>query len=258
MQTVSSSIAVRFLGHSTVAVEIDGVTLLTDPVLRPRIAHLKHHHSHLAETVPAPDAVLISHLHQDHLDFPSLYQLGTDVRIIAPIGSHKLLRRHGFRNIAVLEPNETVSVGTVEVRATVAEHSGFRPPFGPHAACLGFLIGARERIYFAGDTDLFGGMRDLAPMRLALLPVWGWGPTLGKGHLNPETAARALNLLKPEMAIPIHWGSLFPIGLGRWRQRFLTVPPRDFASAAARIAPDVTVRILAPGEWLQLAPTSSR
>jgi L-ascorbate metabolism protein UlaG (beta-lactamase superfamily) len=258
MQTVNSSIAVQFLGHSTVAVEVDGVTLLTDPVLRPRIAHLRHHHSHLAESVPVPDAVLISHLHQDHLDFPTLYRFGLDVRLIAPAGSHKLLRRHGFRNVDVLAPNETATIGTVLVRATAAEHSGFRPPFGPHAGCLGFLIGKRDPIYFAGDTDLFDGMRDLAPMRLALLPVWGWGPTLGKGHLNPESAARALTLLRPELAIPIHWGSLFPIGLGRWRRRFLTVPPHDFASAAAKIAPDVAVRVLQPGERLQLAPSSRR
>jgi L-ascorbate metabolism protein UlaG (beta-lactamase superfamily) len=252
VQQSNSSVGVQFLGHSTVAIEIDGVTLLTDPVLRPRVAHLRHHHHHLAKQLPNPDAVLISHLHQDHLDFPTLERLGREVRLIVPEGSERLLQRHGFLNVEVLPVNKVTSVGSLAVRATAAAHDGFRPPFGPRAACLGFLIGDRDPIYFAGDTDLFAEMAELAPLRLALLPVWGWGPNLGKGHLNPESAARALTMLKPQLAIPIHWGSLFPIGLGRWRKRFLTLPPLGFSEAAQKIAPEVQIRILQPGERLLL------
>jgi L-ascorbate metabolism protein UlaG (beta-lactamase superfamily) len=94
----------------------------------------------------------------------------------------------------------------------------------------------------------FGGDLDLA-----LLPVWGWGPTLGIGHLNPERAARALALLRPRLAIPIHWGALAPIGLHWLRPRFLIDPPYAFQEYAKVLAPEVQVRILLPGESLSLA-----
>ena len=60
-------------------------------------------------------------------------------------------------------------------------------------AALGYLIRGSHQIYFAGDTDLFEGMATLAPrLDLVLLPIWGWGPSLGPGHLDPRRAAEAL------------------------------------------------------------------
>jgi L-ascorbate metabolism protein UlaG (beta-lactamase superfamily) len=251
--TTDRRLGLRFFGHSTVEISLSGVTLLTDPVLRGRIAHLRHHQPHTTELYQNPDAVLISHLHQDHLDLPSLSRLGTNCRLIVPRGAGVFLRRHRFTNVEELTIGDETTVGAVPVRAIEAKHSGFRPPFGPTADCIGFLVGQAPRVYFAGDTDLFDGMSGLGPVRLALLPVWGWGPTVGKGHLIPSTAAEALTLIRPSIAVPIHWGALFPIGLGRWRQRFLSAPPLDFAAEASRIAPDVDVRILAPGQLLELA-----
>ena len=97
-------------------------------------------------------------------------------------------------------------------------------------------------------------MAELAPgLDLALLPVAGWGPTLGEGHLDPKRAARALALLRPRIAVPIHWGTLHPMGLGRLMARQLTEPPRELVRYAARLAPDVEVRVLAPGESLALS-----
>ena len=96
--------------------------------------------------------------------------------------------------------------------------------------------------------------RELRPLDLALLPVWGWGPNLGGGHLDPERAARALELLKPGVAVPIHWGTLYPIGLGRFRRYLLHEPPRAFARHARRHAPEVEVRIVEPGDSTRLAP----
>ena len=139
----------------------------------------------------------------------------------------------------------------MEVEATPANHSGFRPPFGPTASHVGFIIRGSQRVYFAGDTDLFPEMADLTQdLTLALLPVWGWGPTLGEGHLNPERAAEALTLLQPRFAMPIHWGTLCPIGMRWTRPRFLVEPPHEFAAHAARLAPEVTVRIVEPGDSL--------
>ena len=88
----------------------------------------------------------------------------------------------------------------------------------------------------------------LPPLDVALLPVAGWGPTLGPGHMGPLDAARALAAMRPRIAIPVHWGSLLPVGLARRHRSRLGDPPRRFAEHAARLAPAVEVRILAPGD----------
>ena len=67
---------------------------------------------------------------------------------------------------------------------------------GVRAAAIGFVVRGPRSVYFAGDRDLFESMGELEPdLDLALLPVWGWGPRIGPGHLNPERAARAAQLL---------------------------------------------------------------
>ena len=92
-------------------------------------------------------------------------------------------------------------------------------------------------------------MRELSgDLDLALLPVWGWGPKLGPGHLNPSRAAEAVTLLEPRVAVPIHWGTLFPTGLRSYRTHLMTEPPRAFARLSAQRAPGVDVRVLEPGE----------
>jgi len=244
---------VQFLGHATLAVVLDGVTILTDPVLRDRLAHLRRHRAVPRAVWPAAvDAVVISHIHQDHLDFRSLRLLGHQVHLIVPRGAGRLLWQHGFRNAQELGVGETVQIGAVRVRATPAVHSGFRPPFGPRAECLGFIFEGRERVYFAGDTDLYPEMGALGPIDVALLPVWGWGPWLGPGHLDPARAAEAVARIRPTVAIPIHWGTLYPFGLGPWSRGFLTRPPRAFAALARAAAPGADVRIVAPGQSLGL------
>jgi L-ascorbate metabolism protein UlaG (beta-lactamase superfamily) len=87
---------------------------------------------------------------------------------------------------------------------------------------------------------------------VALLPVWGWGPTLGAGHLNPHEAARALQLIQPKIAVPIHWGTFSPFGIHWLNLSFMSIPPRLFAHYAGEIAPNVQIEILEPGESLVL------
>jgi L-ascorbate metabolism protein UlaG (beta-lactamase superfamily) len=246
---------VTYVGHATVLIELGGVRLLTDPVLRNRVAHLRRHGPAPAPEVTAGiDAVLISHLHQDHADLPSLRLLERQTQVLAPPGAAKFLERAGFFNVRELAPGEGATAAAVRITAAPAVHGGGRPPFGPPAETIGFMIGGDQRIYFAGDTDLFDGMAGLAGgLDLALLPVWGWGPKLGSGHLDPERAARAAALLEPRIAIPIHWGTLFPLGLARLRPRSLSAPPREFERRAAELAPQVEVRMLSPGESTSLS-----
>jgi L-ascorbate metabolism protein UlaG (beta-lactamase superfamily) len=241
-----------FLGHATVLIEVDGVRLLTDPLLRDRVAHLRRRVPAVAWDVFAdPDAVLISHLHHDHLDLPSLRMLGEDTPMIVPAGAGAWLRRQGFGAVRELGVGETASVGALAVSAVQAHHDGRRLG-GPRAATVGYLVSGGRTVYFAGDTELFADMSNLPrALDVALLPVAGWGPTLGRGHMDPLDAARAVQLIGPRIAVPVHWGTLSPIGLGP-RGAQVGDPPRLFAEHVARLAPSVEVRILHPGQQTEL------
>lgn len=243
-----------FLGHSTVLLEMGGARILTDPVLFDRVTILRRRVSPLPPKLyQGIDAAVISHLHLDHLDIPSLRMLGADTPLVVPRGAGRLLHRSGFRNVTELATGASTDIKGVRVTATPAAHSGFRPPFGPNAEAVGYLLEeADERVYFAGDTDIFAAMAELAGIDLALLPVWGWGPRLGPGHMDPRRAADALTILRPRAVVPIHWGTLWPMGMGRVAPHQLQQPPLDFARFAAETAPDVKVFVTPPGETVAI------
>ena len=129
------------------------------------------------------------------------------------------------------------------IETVPALHSGFRPPLGPTAQAIGFVIHGTRSVYFAGDTDLFDAMTDVATgVDVALLPVWGWGPTLGRGlHMDPLRAAEAVRRLRPGVAVPIHWGTYWPHAMGRVFPERLVEPPAALVEYAAELAPDVRV-----------------
>ncbi len=114
-----------FLGHSTIFFDMDGTQLLTDPLLHGWVGPLRRRRPPPDPAlVKAIDAVLISHLHLDHLDFRSLDLLGREKRILVPEGSERLMEKHGFHNIKALAPGESERVGTLNVTAVPAVHSG--------------------------------------------------------------------------------------------------------------------------------------
>lgn len=240
-------------GHATALVELDGARMLTDPVLRNRVGPLRRH----GATPPASiatdlDGLLLSHLHHDHADVPSLRRIARDVPALGPPGAGEFLQGLGFRAVTELAPGDSAAIGAITVTAVEADHPNVGR-FERGGEAVGFLLSGSRRIYFAGDTDLFDGMRELCPdLDLALLPIWGWGPSIGAGHLDPERAARAAALLSPRMAVPIHWGTLYPLGLARLRPGPLSAPPERFTAAMRELAPQVEARVLAPGDALSL------
>jgi L-ascorbate metabolism protein UlaG (beta-lactamase superfamily) len=250
----SGAVRLTYVGHATVLIEMDGMRLLTDPWLRARLGPLRR-----VPALPAPasyaslDAVLISHSHVDHLDAASLRLLAGTPRVIAAPGCRAVLARAGFTNVEELVPGEATTVGTVRVVATAAQHVNSRSATRAAGPSLGFVCVGQASVYFAGDTALFAGMRDLWPgIDVALIPVAGIGPRQPEHkHLGPLTAARALTLLRPKVAIPIHWGTMVVPG-NRRLQAYSRQAGYHFARHAAEIAPDVHTIVLAPGETTEV------
>lgn len=243
--------ALTYVGHATVLVEIAGLRLLTDPLLGGGILHVRRGVPTPAiETLRGLDAILISHTHRDHLDLASLRRLGDQCPAIAPRGCAATVRRGGVSEVIELDEGDRWPVGDIVVEALPAAHDGRRNPFGRPVAALGYLLEGPHRIYFAGDTDLFPGMSALnGRVDVAMLPIWGWGPRVPAGHLDPERAAEAVARIRPAIAVPIHWGTLRAIGAQRGLDP--VAPARAFAQAVGRLAPDTEVRILMPGQRMR-------
>ncbi|HEU0242980.1 MAG TPA: MBL fold metallo-hydrolase [Candidatus Limnocylindrales bacterium] len=243
-----------FLGHSTLLIEVDDLRILTDPVLREGFGPVRRQvEAVLPELFADLDAVFISHGHHDHLDQPSLRRIPGRPTVIVPRGFGRLARRWDLGPVEEVEPGDHVTIDRVRLEVTYAEHSGKREPFGPVGPAIGVVIRGSRTAYFPGDTDLFPGLEALAgQLDVALLPVWGWGPTIGEGHMDPERAAEAAAILRPRLAVPIHWGTFYPAGLRRVAPEPFETPGSRFAEAVARLAPGVPVRVVAPGEAIDL------
>ena len=165
--------------------------------------------------------------------------------MVVPCGARRLLR--GFADVRELGVDEDVRFGDVSVRATPAEHGSARLLHRSSQA-VGYLISGSRQIYFAGDTDLFEGMGALAgSLDVALLPVAGWGSKVGPGHLDPLRAAEAVRLLRPRIAVPIHWGTFSVLWKAAPQE-----PPEAFRRHVAELAPGVEVRIVQPGSALTI------
>lgn len=242
---------VRWVGHSTVLVELDGVRLLTDPLLRERVVMLRRAEPLDLASLEDLDAVLISHVHYDHLDLGSLRKLPGAKALVMPRGGASLVRRLPAP-VHELEAGQSVEIGSLAVEAVHAEHDSTRLP-GKKTEALGYVVSGSKRVYFLGDTDLFPGLAEVAPESdVALVPIWGWGPSLGTGHLDPRRAAEAVALIRPRVVVPIHWGTYYPVTVRKSARDFLRKPVKEFTEAAAELAPSVEVRVLPVGGSLEL------
>ncbi len=248
----------RWLGHSTVLLDLDGVRLITDPLLRDRVGPLvRRGQVPAAESWAGVHAVLISHLHHDHAHLRSLRML-PEVPVLSAADNARWLRRRGVAGAVAMEPGVDVVVADrVRVRLTRAVH-GHRPmPHRPGAANGHLVQSATHTVWVAGDTELYPEMADIpalaeAPIDLALIPVGGWAPRLSGGHLGAEEAAWACALVGARWAVPVHWGTFHLPGASHSPPGWMTNPGPAFVGAVRRRAPGCQPVVLEPGEAWEL------
>lgn len=241
---------VTFLGHATILIEINGLRILTDPFIRNSVAHLKREAPPVKkEFLENIDLVLLSHHHQDHLDFKSLKRINPPL----VVGGPKTKEVLGKRNITAIDlfEGDVFSFKGVEIKSFKANHPHSKTlPFKRTSGVpVGFIVEGNKKVYFAGDTDLFPEMGELSKeaIDLAALPIWGWGPKLGTGHLDPKRAALATELIQPKIVIPIHFGTYFPRLLKNGRDTLTSKGP-EFREAVVNSTAKSEVFVLKPGQ----------
>lgn len=252
-------LTVTWVGHATVSIEVDGRRLLTDPTVTARIAHLRRRRPVPAGVLDRPvDAVAVTHVHLDHLHLPSLRRVAPTGALVVPRGAGLLVSSIAPGRVTEVVEGDVVDLGVVRLRVVHAEHLAGR---GPHsrvrAEPVGYVVEAvGRRVYVAGDTDLFPAMRDLGPIDLAVLPIWGWGPTLGERHLDPSTAAEATARIDPERVVAYHWGTYSPVRIGTGAPAWLDRPIESFREALRGAGLGERLVPLVPGGTVTLTPTS--
>ena len=246
---MTERIKINWLGHATVLVE-DRARILTDPVLTAALMHLHRRAGPIPRDLTSHvDAVVVSHLHMDHLHLPSMALLEAGTPVLLPRGGGQLLRQSHLEAVEVTA-GDVVEVGDATVTVVPAVHADTRWPWGRlRGDPVGYVVRGAGTTYFAGDTSLFPEMGSVVDSPdVALLPVGGWGPSLRGHHMDPEDAASGAALLEASVAVPIHYGTFWPRGMGWVREHLFHEPGREFAAHAQRLAPDVEVRVIPPGD----------
>ena len=211
----AGDIGVTFIGHATVLVEMDGVTLLTDPVLSQRLFVIKRLVAPgLPEGgLPDLDVVLVSHGHHDHLDVPTHRGLAKRATVaVVARNLTDLVERAGYERVVELDWEQRYEHKGIAIRALEVNHWGTRGLLGDRRGYTGFLIeGPSGTVFFPGDTaytPLFRQYGERFSIDVAILPIGAYRPdSFRRVHMNPEDAWQAFVDLKARHLVPIHWGT---------------------------------------------------
>ena len=243
--------SIEYVGHGTVLVDLAGVKLLTDPLLRNRVTHLRRAAKVDAASLRGVDAVLISHLHYDHLDMPSLQRLGRELPVVAPRGAGALIKRKaGVTNVTEMRRRRG-DPG----RRRDGEGRSRRPRHRPAAVrCPRRATRVRDRGRRSlrllrrrhGRLPGHGGAR--AGGRRAASDL-GLGPDDGTGPHGSGSGGRGGRAARRTARDPDPLGHLLPRPpRAAWSAGFLQTPPPLFEEAMRERSPTTEVRVLQPGE----------
>jgi len=257
----TSGLRVTWLGHSTMLVEIDGFRVLTDPVWGRRTSPLtwagpaRWYAPPLAlEDLPELDAVVISHDHYDHLDYPTIVAMKDwDTTFLVPLGVAAHLEYWGVPTARIVELDwwEEHHIGGLTLTCVPARHASGRQLFDKDRTLwAGYtLVGPQHRVFFSGDTGLFPALTDigerLGPFDLTMIEVGAYGQGWPDWHLGPEQAVEAHTRVRGELLLPVHWG-LFDLAYHGWTEPI----ERVLVEARARGTKVVSPR---PGESFEPA-----
>lgn len=252
----NSGLRVTWFGHSSMLVELDGVRVLTDPVWGPRASPLtwmgpaRWYEPLIAlDELPAIDAVVISHDHYDHLDFPTIKAIREwDTTFIVPLGVASHLEYWGVPLERIVEVQwwDRTQVGPIEIVCTPARHASGRQLYDQNATLwAGYaLIGPEHRVYFSGDTGLFSAMKrigqELGPFDLTMIEDGAYDQAWPDWHIGPEQAVLAHQIVRGKVFFGVHWG-LFNLAPHGWTE------PIERTLVAAEAA-NIEVVVPKPGQ----------
>lgn len=251
------TIAITWWGHASATIELAGLRVAVDPLFSRRLAHLRRHGPPPGPRAAEADVILISHLHGDHLHLPSLRRFDPDVPIVVPRGAGGLLRDLPHPFISVEPGDDLLLPMGARLHVVPAQHDGRRHPGSRYSApALGYRMSVSDTasFWYPGDTGLHRHMFDIESVDLAVVPIGGWGPSLGDEHLNPSQAVDAIARVGARHAVPVHYGTFWPWGMTIARsahRRFFVRPGYVFAEHMARRLPDVDARVPGPGERIE-------
>uniref|UniRef100_A0A8C7WNW2 N-acyl-phosphatidylethanolamine-hydrolyzing phospholipase D n=1 Tax=Oryzias sinensis TaxID=183150 RepID=A0A8C7WNW2_9TELE len=220
---------VTWLGHATVLVEMDSLTILTDPVFSQRASPLqfmgpKRYRGPpcTVEQLPRIDAVVISHSHYDHLDVGSVASLnarfGGDLRWFVPLGLMDWLAKTGCENVIELdwwEENCVPGHDDVTFVCTPSQHWSKRTPWDDNKTLWSSwsVLGPDHRFFFAGDTGYCSSFQEIGrrfgPFDLAAIPIGAYKPrdVMQGQHVDPEEAVEIHQDVQAKRSVAIHWGT---------------------------------------------------